>query len=92
MSASDTPEGPHDGAAPDPDELRSRLAYVRRRGYAWTDQELDLEVNGLAAPVRNAEGQVVAAISLYGPAYRFAESLPGSMIVADALTSVVAAL
>ena len=31
---------------------------------------LDLEVNGLAVPVRTEGGAVVAAVSLYGPAYR----------------------
>ena len=69
----------------DGDQLRQRVDYARRRGYAWTNQELDLEVNGLAVPVRDADGSIVAAISLYGPAYRFAESLPGSMLVVDAL-------
>jgi DNA-binding IclR family transcriptional regulator len=50
--------------------VRSRLREIRTEGYAWTDQELDLEVNGVAAPVVDSAGTVVAAISLYGPAYR----------------------
>lgn len=58
---------PH--SATDPAALRGRLRTVAERGYAWTDQELDLEVNGVATPVRSAGG-VVAAVSLYGPAYR----------------------
>lgn len=53
----------------DPTTLRSRLAAVRSRGHVWTDQELDEEVNGLAVVV--AEGvHTLAAVSLYGPAYR----------------------
>jgi DNA-binding IclR family transcriptional regulator len=59
----------------DPAQIRKRLARIRRDGYAWTDQELDLEVNGLAAPIVDAAGTTIAVATLYGPAYRFAEQL-----------------
>jgi IclR family acetate operon transcriptional repressor len=55
--------------------IRKRLARIRRDGYAWTDQELDLEVNGLAAPIVDGGGTTVAVATLYGPSYRFAEQL-----------------
>ena len=58
-----------------PAALRRRLAAIRRVGYAWTDQELDLEVNGLAAPIMGTGGGLLAVATLYGPSYRFAESL-----------------
>ena len=52
-------------------------ARIRQDGFAWTDQELDLEVNGLAVPDRDADGSVVAVATLYGPAYRLsAEASP----------------
>lgn len=54
----------------DADQIREQLADIRAAGFAWTDQQLDLEVNGVAAPVVDSEGTIVAAISLYGPAYR----------------------
>lgn len=57
-----------------PASIRRRLAAIRRTGYAWTDQELDLEVNGLAVPIVE-DGALVAVATLYGPAYRFAEQL-----------------
>lgn len=61
-----------------PTAVRRRLATIRRQGFAWTDQELDLEVNGLAAPILDATGELVAVATLYGPSYRFAEALhPG---------------
>lgn len=53
-----------------PDRIRARLADIRRDGFAWTDQELDLDVNGLAVPVRAADGSLAAVATLYGPAYR----------------------
>lgn len=58
--------------------IRKRLAAIRRSGYAWTEQELDLEVNGLAAPIVAPEGGLLAVATLYGPSYRFSEALqPG---------------
>ncbi|MDE3075638.1 MAG: IclR family transcriptional regulator, partial [Chloroflexota bacterium] len=45
------------------DQLRFALEQIRRAGYALTDQELELGVRSVAAPVRDASGQVVAAIN-----------------------------
>ena len=59
----------------DPARIRKRLARIRRDGYAWTDQELDLEVNGLATPILDSAGTAIAVATLYGPSYRFAEQL-----------------
>ena len=53
-----------------PDRIRARLRRIRDDGYAWTDQELDLDVNGLAVPVRRSTGDLLAVATLYGPAYR----------------------
>jgi len=50
--------------------IRSALRDIERQGWAWAEQALDLEVNGLAVPVRDDAGTVVAAVGLYGPAYR----------------------
>ncbi len=54
----------------DPVEIRRRLERIRHDGFAWTDQELDLEVNGLAVPITGSDGRVIGAATLYGPAYR----------------------
>ncbi len=48
--------------------LRDVVRMSAERGYAWADQALDLEVNGVAVLVPGADP--VASISLYGPAYR----------------------
>jgi IclR family acetate operon transcriptional repressor len=68
-------DGSTDRSVTEPRRIRARLDAIRRDGYAWTDQELDLEVNGLAAPIRDHAGATVAIATLYGPSYRFAESL-----------------
>lgn len=57
-----------------PGAIRERLRKVRRDGYAWTDQELDLGINGVAVPVIISE-ELAATVSLFGPSYRFSESL-----------------
>jgi IclR family transcriptional regulator, acetate operon repressor len=54
----------------DPDKLRAQLAEVRARGYATTMEELEEGLNAVAAPIHRADGQVVAALSVSGPAFR----------------------
>ncbi len=51
--------------------LRSKLTQARRAGYVWAMGDFDLEINGVAAPVRNADGKAIGAVSVYGPSYRF---------------------
>jgi DNA-binding IclR family transcriptional regulator len=55
----------------DPGQLRRQLAQVRRRGYAINRGEYRGEIVGVASPVRDRDGRVIAAISISGPAYRF---------------------
>ncbi len=55
----------------DPDALRERLRGVRRDGYAWAREEFDRGISSVAAPIADASGEVVAAVHLHGPSYRF---------------------
>jgi DNA-binding IclR family transcriptional regulator len=48
----------------DPRELRTVLAEVRRNGYAVSDGQVTLDALSVAAPVRRAGGEVVAALSI----------------------------
>lgn len=54
----------------DPAALRAELGLVRTRGWAGAAEELEPGLNALAAPVRDASGTVVAALSVSGPSYR----------------------
>ena len=54
----------------DPGELRRALEQVRERGYAITVGELEAGLTAVAAPVRNASGDVVASVSASGPSFR----------------------
>ena len=54
-------------------DLDEHLAIVRQRGYGVTVEEYEVGLNAVAAPVRGADGAVVAAVSISGPAYRCTE-------------------
>lgn len=59
----------------DPDELRQELVRVREQEYATVCEELEEGLNVIAAPVHDHTGQVVASISVAGPAYRVTPAL-----------------
>jgi IclR family acetate operon transcriptional repressor len=54
----------------DAEELRRHLVEVRRRGVACTLEEYEAGLNAVAAPLRDIDGRVVAAVSVSGPSYR----------------------
>jgi DNA-binding IclR family transcriptional regulator len=54
----------------DPTALRAQLREITARGYAQTMEELEQGLNAVAAPVRQADGHVAAALSVSGPAFR----------------------
>ena len=60
--------------------LREELDRVREQGYAVAVDELEVGLTAVAAPVRNAHGDVVASMSVSGPSFRLPE---------DRLTEVV---
>jgi DNA-binding IclR family transcriptional regulator len=70
------------------DSLLERMRAIRRDGYTWALEEFDEGISSVAAPVADANGEVVAAIHLHGPSYRFPatgdEGLLAEMVVASA--------
>lgn len=57
--------------------LRGELATVAEQGYAITQEELEIGLAAVAAPVRSHDGKVIASISVSGPVYRLTpERLP----------------
>ena len=55
----------------DPEVLKRELERVRRQGWAINVNESEVGVASVAAPIRDASGRVVAAISVAGPTLRF---------------------
>ncbi|HKT73711.1 MAG TPA: IclR family transcriptional regulator [Steroidobacteraceae bacterium] len=58
-----------DGPSPDEPALRKDLAEIRRLGYAIHRSDLTV----IAAPVLNADGRPIGAISVIGPSFRVME-------------------
>jgi IclR family pca regulon transcriptional regulator len=48
----------------DRERLRSVLAQVRKQGWALVDQELEIGLRSIAAPIRRADGGTVAALNV----------------------------
>lgn len=68
--------------------LARELDVARERGWAATQEEYEVGLNALAAPVRDHTGRVVAALSVSGPSYRLSpDAFPD---VAVRLTSAAA--
>lgn len=62
----------------DPDRLGEDLRQIHAQGYAFTIGELDPGVAAISVPILDWRGEMVAAVSLGGPAPRFAkERFPG---------------
>ena len=53
-----------------PDAMHAELAKVREQGYALDDEELDLGVRCIAAPIRDYTLRIIGAISISGPTMR----------------------
>ena len=51
-------------------QLKRRLREIRRKGHAFSDQEMDRDVRAVAAPILNESGKLVAGLTVAGPAYR----------------------
>jgi len=54
----------------DPRRLLKQLAEVRTRGYATTSEEMTLGASSIAAPIRDKDGRVIAALGLVTSSHR----------------------
>ncbi len=75
----------------DPEAFLHELAGIKSRGYATADEENELGVRSLAAPVRDSSGNVIAATSIAGPAQRLTKKVlasfaPDVINAADAIS------
>lgn len=55
----------------DAEELRRQCAIIRQQGYAISHGEWTVDASGVAAPIFNPRGQIVAALTVSGPTPRF---------------------
>ncbi len=57
-----------------PAALKEELAAIWARGYATDDEEYELGMCGVAAPIRDDSGVPVAAVGVTGPTRRLTKS------------------
>jgi DNA-binding IclR family transcriptional regulator len=57
----------------DREELRRNLAEVVEKGYAIDNEELDVGVRCVGAPIRDYTRRIVGAVSISGPSMRFSD-------------------
>jgi DNA-binding IclR family transcriptional regulator len=69
----------------DPEVLRDRVRQVQLDGFAWTVEEYAEGISSVAAGLADPDGEVIAALHVHGPSYRF----PGGSQRSDVARSVV---
>lgn len=61
----------------EPAKLEEQLAEVRKLGYAYSVDEHEIGLAGVAAPIRSLGGGVIAAVVASGPSFRItSEKVP----------------
>ncbi len=55
----------------DPEKLKEELRKIREKGYAIDNEEVEIGLKCVGAPIRNHMGKVIASISISGPSTRF---------------------
>jgi DNA-binding IclR family transcriptional regulator len=79
----------------DPDAVRARIREIRRQGYAWAIEEFDPGISSVAAPIADSSGEVIAAVHIHGPSYRFpaaGKELDLAQLVVEAGARIAASL
>jgi DNA-binding IclR family transcriptional regulator len=74
FGATSLPEGPLERLTPatvtDRRKLKAQLTKARAEGWATATGDFEQGLNGVAAPVLDAEGRCVATVCVSGPSYR----------------------
>jgi IclR family acetate operon transcriptional repressor len=55
----------------DPAALRDRVRRAQVEGYAWTRDEFAEGITSIAAAISGEAGELIGAVHLHGPSYRF---------------------
>lgn len=60
-----------DHSVTDPAMLRDRITEAAEVGFIWCHREFDDGISSVAAPVRGPGSDVIAAVHVHGPTFRF---------------------
>jgi DNA-binding IclR family transcriptional regulator len=75
----------------DGEALKAELALIRQKGYALDDEEIEVGLRCVAAPIRDHSGHVAAAISVAAPVQRMSKknvltTIPSVVSAAEAIS------
>lgn len=78
----------------DPEALRLECAAIRERGYSFDREEFVLGLVAMAVPVRDASGEVRAALAVHGPVERLStvqamQRLPALQAAAERMATLL---
>lgn len=73
----------------DPGALRDRVRQVQLDGYAWTIEEYAEGIASVAAGIADPDGEVIAAVHVHGPNYRFPGSAKRAAIARTVVESAI---
>ena len=59
----------------DPAAFKEELAQIKLQGFSCSDREKHDMVRGIAAPIFNFEGRVIAAINIWAPVFRIEQDV-----------------
>lgn len=62
-------------------QLHEELSVIRREGYSFDNEEIELGLRCVAAPIMNYNDKVVAAISIAGPSTRMTDEQMQNLII-----------
>jgi DNA-binding IclR family transcriptional regulator len=73
----------------DPALIRERVRRARLDGFAWTRDEIAEGITSVAAAVAGERGEVIAALHVHGPSYRFPgdEAGAGGRVAAEVVAA-----
>lgn len=70
----------------DVDILRAQLVAIRRRGYSVSENEVEMGMKSISAPILTQHGTLIAALTVAGPSFRLRrrklETLYGQLRIA----------
>ena len=56
--------------------LAAELERIRRQGFSTSFGEISNDLFGVAAPIRNSDGEAIASVNLVGPIFRLGNRMP----------------
>jgi IclR family transcriptional regulator, acetate operon repressor len=71
----------------DPAQIRARIRRAQVDGFAWTRDEYADGISSVAAAIADEDGEVIGAIHVHGPSYRFPRTSAEESLAAEVVAT-----